>query len=185
MAKTPTGYDFAGWVTRNDIRVSDGSVIKHNAFVGNHGTRVPLVWNHNHDTPSNTIGHMELVNMSSGVYGYGFFNGNPQAKEAHESVLHGDINAMSIGANGIKRQGSDIVHGKIFEVSLVLAGANPGAHIDEIVRHGDSETTLYIHTDEILHSAESLPEDVGLTPTVKTRLRASMIKGQLRSSFLN
>lgn len=185
MAKTPTGYDFAGWVTRNDIHVSDGTIIKHNAFAGNDGTSVPLVWNHKHDTPGNTIGKITLVNMPSGVYGYGYFNGNQQAKDAREDILHGDINAMSIGAHGIKRDGPNIVHGRIFEVSLVLAPANPGAQIEEVVRHGDGETSLYIYTDEILHSAESLPEDVGPTPTVKSQLRASMIKGQLRSSFLN
>ena len=154
-------YDFAGWVTKNDIRCSDGVTIKHDAFKGNHGSRVPLVWNHDYNSPTNVLGHVELENHSKGVYGYGFFNETDEAKNAKEQIRHGDITSMSIGARKIKRQGSDVVHGSIYEVSLVLAGANPGAVIDTVVTHsedGDIESGI-IYPGTLLHSADDIIEN--------------------------
>ena len=116
----PKNYDFAGWVTKNDIRCSDGVTIKHDAFKSNDGQKVPLVWNHNYNEPGNVLGHVILHNNDKGVYGYGFFNDTEKGIEAKELVKHGDISSMSIGARKIKRSGSDVVHGLIYEVSLVL-----------------------------------------------------------------
>jgi len=163
MKDTP--YDFAGWVTKNDIKVSDGVIIKHNAFQGNDGSSVPLVWNHNHSSADNVLGNIELINHSEGVYGYGRFNDSPMATHAKELLTHGDINAMSIGANRIKRQGANVVHGNIFEVSLVLAGANPGATIEEVISHTDGESAAVIYTDELIHADDSeLSQNEGETP---------------------
>lgn len=149
-------YDFAGWVTKNDIVCSDGVVIKHNAFAINDGQKVPLVWNHDHSSPDNTLGHMILHNRDEGVYGYGYFNDTENGRGAKELLKHGDICAMSIGANKIKKQGNNVVHGRIFEVSLVLAGANPGAMIDEIVTHSDDNTSdAIIYNGLLIHSADS------------------------------
>lgn len=149
-------YDFAGWVTKNDIVCSDGVVIKHNAFAINDGQKVPLVWNHDHSSPDNTLGHMILHNRDEGVYGYGFFNDTENGRGAKELLKHGDICAMSIGANKIKKQGNNVVHGRIFEVSLVLAGANPGAMIDEIVTHSEDDTSeAIIYNGMLIHSADS------------------------------
>ena len=153
---TKPKYDFAGWVTKNDIRCSDGSIIQHDAFKGNDQMTVPLVWNHQHNDVQNTLGHIVLHNQPEGVYGYGSFNDTESGIHAKEMLKHGDINAMSIGARGIKRKGSTITHGKIFEVSLVLAGANPGATIDTIMMHADDDTEeAIIYTDQLIHSAES------------------------------
>lgn len=153
---TKPKYDFAGWVTKNDIRCSDGSIIQHDAFKGNDKMTVPLVWNHQHNDVQNTLGHIVLHNQPEGVYGYGSFNDTESGIHAKEMLKHGDINAMSIGARGIKRKGSTITHGKIFEVSLVLAGANPGATIDTIMMHADDDTEeAIIYTDQLIHSVES------------------------------
>lgn len=149
-------YDFAGWVTKNDIVCSDGVVIKHGAFAINDGQKVPLVWDHDHTTPDNVLGHMILHNKDQGVYGYGYFNDGEGASYAKNLLKHGDICAMSIGANKIKKQGNNVVHGRIFEVSLVLAGANPGAMIDEIVTHSDDNTSeAIIYNGMLIHSADS------------------------------
>lgn len=151
-------YDFAGWVTKNDLLCSDGVVIRHDAFKDNDGMQVPLVWDHDHDSPDNVLGHVILHNQPTGVYGYGYLNNTSQAKNAKESIEHGDISAMSIFANKIKRQGQNVVHGKILEVSLVLAGANPGAMIDSIVTHndeGDSESAI-IYTGNLIHAADDI-----------------------------
>lgn len=122
MDKHPK-YDFAGYVTRNDTRCTDGVIIRHGAFKDNNGQRVPLVWSHDHSTPENVIGHVILHHADDGVYGEGYFNDTPKAKSAKELVLHGDIWSMSIGANRIKRTPqNDVVHGNIYEVSLVIAG---------------------------------------------------------------
>ena len=149
------GYDFAGWVTKNDIRCADGVVIKHGAFKDNDQKQVPLVWNHNHSAPNNVLGHVLLHNMDGGVYGYGFFNDGSEAKDAKELISHGDINAMSIGANRIRKVGEDVVHGRIYEVSLVLSGANPGALIEDVIAHSeDGTSTAVIYTGRLIHSAE-------------------------------
>lgn len=157
----PKDYDFAGWVTKNDTLCSDGVVIKHDAFAGNDNGKVPLVWEHVHSDPTNVLGHVMLHNADKGVYGYGYFNDTDEAKHAKTLLEHGDISSMSIAANKIQKQGQDVVHGRIFEVSLVLAGANPGAMIEDVVTHGDtgdgSEAVIY--TGNLLHSADDIIDD--------------------------
>jgi HK97 family phage prohead protease len=152
-------YDFAGWVTKADIRCSDGVTIKHDAFKDNDGQKVPLVWNHNYNSPNNVLGHVLLQNQQGGVYGYGFFNDNEEGKQAKELVRNGDISAMSIGARKLKRNGSDITHGSIYEVSLVLAGANPGAMIETIMQHsedgGEEERALF-NPGTLIHSSDDI-----------------------------
>lgn len=156
-------YDFAGWVTKNDIRCSDGVTIKRDAFAHNDKAKVPLVWNHTgHQSPENVIGHVILHNKPQGVYGYGFFNNTPQAQLAKEDIEHGDISAMSIAANSIKKRGSDVIHGNIYEVSLVLAGANPGAMIDEIINHSDDPDNIdsaIIYTGNLVHAFDDVLDD--------------------------
>lgn len=156
-------YDFAGWVTKNDIRCSDGVTIKQDAFSGNDGTKVPLVWNHDYKTPSSVLGHMMLKNVNGGIYGYGYLNETENGIHAKEMIRAGDIVGLSIGARNIKRQGNNVVHGKIYEVSLVLSGANPGAMIDSVVTHSDDgvedEETAIIYPGSLLHSADDIVDD--------------------------
>ena len=158
MAK-PEKYDFSGWATRNDIRCSDGRTIRRGAFAEQDGTTVPLVWNHNHVDADNVLGHAILENRDQGVYAYCFFNNTKQGNNAKELVTHGDICSLSIFANQLKQNGGDVIHGAIREVSLVLAGANPGAKIENIMAHGDNseeEAIIYNDSDEInlAHSEE-------------------------------
>ena len=135
-------YDFSGYATKNDLRCADGRVIRHDAFKDNDGKVVPLVWQHVHDDPTNVLGHALLENRDDGVYAYGKFNNTPSGQHAKEMVQNGDISSMSIYANRLKQQGSDVIHGMIREVSLVLAGANPGAFIDNIsFAHADGSYT--------------------------------------------
>lgn len=155
-------YDFSGWATRNDILCSDGRTIRRNAFKHNDGKTVPLVWNHSHNDPSNVLGHALLENRDEGVYAYGFFNDTPQGKHAKELVQHGDIEALSIWANKLKQNGGDVLHGDIKELSLVLAGANIGAYIDTVIKHGEEcEEEAYIYTGEsiVLSHADDKKED--------------------------
>jgi HK97 family phage prohead protease len=150
-------YDFAGWVTKADIRCSDGVTIKHDAFKGNDGQQVPLVWNHDYNSPTNVLGHVLLQNDEQGVYGFGFFNETEEAKSAKELVKHGDISSMSIGARQLKRNGSDVVGGSIYEVSLVLAGANPGAMIETVMQHSaDAEEKIHVYPGTLIHSADDI-----------------------------
>ncbi|MCI6883094.1 MAG: HK97 family phage prohead protease [Lactobacillus johnsonii] len=158
MAK-PEKYDFSGWATRNDIRCSDGRTIRRGAFAEQDGATVPLVWNHNHVDADNVLGHAILENRDQGVYAYCFFNDTKQGNNAKELVTHGDICSLSIFANQLKQNGGDVIHGAIREVSLVLAGANPGAKIENIMAHGDNseeEAIIYNDSDEInlAHSEE-------------------------------
>ena len=158
MAK-PEKYHFSGWATRNDIRCSDGRTIRRGAFAEQDGTTVPLVWNHNHADADNVLGHAILENRDQGVYAYCFFNNTKQGNNAKELVTHGDICSLSIFANQLKQNGGDVIHGAIREVSLVLAGANPGAKIENIMAHGDNseeEAIIYNDSDEInlAHSEE-------------------------------
>lgn len=159
MDKHPK-YDFAGYVTRNDTRCTDGVIIRHGAFKDNNGQRVPLVWSHDHSTPENVIGHVILHHADDGVYGEGYFNDTPKAKSAKELVLHGDIWSMSIGANHIKRTPqNDVIHGNIYEVSLVIAGANPGAVITEVLQHSDNPNEgeiIIMETNNIVHKANDV-----------------------------
>lgn len=156
-------FDFSGWATKNDIRCTDGRTIKQNAFIGNDGTEVPLVWNHQHNDPSNVLGHARLENRKDGVYAYCTFNDSPSGRDAKEAVKHGDIKSLSIYANQLKQDGMDVVHGVIRELSLVMAGANSGAFIDFVVAHGDgSQDGVIVGYDEnivIYHSDED-DEDV-------------------------
>jgi HK97 family phage prohead protease len=157
-------YDFCGWATRNNIRCSDGRVIKQNAFIENDGKKVPLVWNHKHDDGFNVLGHALLENRAEGVYAYCTFNDTDQGRNAKALVDHGDVSALSIYANQLKQSGSDVIHGLIREVSLVLAGANPAAKIETVVVHSDddSDEEFYIiceYGDDLEHSDEDEEED--------------------------
>ena len=139
-------YDFSGWATRNDIECSDGRTIRRDAFIDNDGKTVPLVWSHRHDSPDKVLGHCLLKNMPEGVYTYGYFNDTQQGQTAKTIVMHGDIESLSIYANQLQQLGANVMHGQIREVSRVLAGANPGAYIDDVMLHGegtDSEAVIY------------------------------------------
>ena len=133
-------YDFSGWATKNNLKCSDGRTILKDAFKENDGQKVPLVWNHQHDDPDNVLGHALLENRDEGVYAYCAFNDTESGQQAKKLVEHGDVVSLSIYANKLKQQGGNVIHGAIREVSLVLAGANPGAFIDVVMSHGeDSE----------------------------------------------
>lgn len=173
-------YDFCGYVTKNDVRCADGRTIRHNAFLDNDGQVVPLVWQHQHDSPDNVIGKIYLENRDDGVYGYGSFNKTRKALDAKELVRHGDITSMSIYANRLQQQGGDVLHGLIREVSLVIAGANPYAVIDNpviahsgdydyneaIIRFGSDNSRVVIEhgeldleDEEFYHSDETEEEE--------------------------
>jgi HK97 family phage prohead protease/HK97 family phage major capsid protein len=142
-------YDFSGWATRNNLKCSDGRTILKDAFKHNDGQTVPLVWNHQHNDPLNVLGHALLENRDEGVYAYCKFNETESGKNTKLLVEHGDVSALSIYANQLKQQGPNVLHGAIREVSLVLAGANPGAFIDAVIRHGDvSDEEAIIYTGE-------------------------------------
>lgn len=154
--------DFGGWATRNDLKCSDGRVIRHDAFKENDGIKVPLVWNHQHNDPRNVLGHAWLENREDGVYTFGFFNDTESGEVAKALVKHGDIVALSIYANQLRQNGSDVVHGCICEVSLVHKGANPGAFIDSMLAHGEnSDETAIIYTGMplVLSHADTKQED--------------------------
>lgn len=145
-------YDFRGYATKNDLLCSDGRVIRRNAFKDDDGRTVPIVWNHQHNDPSNVLGHAILENCEDGVRVYGTFNNSESGKMAKMLVEHGDISALSIYANQLRQKGSDVLHGVIREVSLVLAGANPGAFIDQIIEHGEASSDhAIIYTDEDIY----------------------------------
>ena len=142
-------YDFSGWVTRNDILCTDGRTIRKDAFKHCDGNTVPLVWNHQHNDPENVLGKVLLQNRDEGVYGYASFNETRKAQTAKLAVMHGDMDSLSICANHLKQNGGDVLHGDIKEVSLVLAGANSGAHIEEVIRHGEiSEDEMVLYMGE-------------------------------------
>lgn len=148
--------DFSGYATKNNIRCSDGRTIMHNAFAEQDGDVVPLVWQHDHNSPDNVLGHALLENRDDGVYCYGVFNDTPTAKQAKELVSHGDINSLSIYANHLSQNGGNVEHGIIREVSLVLAGANPGAMIDNIaVQHSDGGVDE-LDDEAVIYSGEEL-----------------------------
>jgi len=134
MGKT---YDFSGWATKNDLLCTDGRIIRKDAFKVNNGTKVPLVWNHQHNSVKDVLGHAILENRNEGVYAYCSFNDSDAGEEAKKVVKHGDVVSLSIWANALEQQGSDVLHGVIREVSLVLAGANPGAFIESVLTHGE------------------------------------------------
>ena len=143
-------YDFSGWATRNNIKCSDGRTIMKDAFKQNDGQKVPLVWNHQHNDPSEILGHALLENRDDGVYAYCKFNDTESGQTAKSLVMNGDVDKLSIYANKLKSQMNNVVHGCIREVSLVLAGANPGAYIDSVIVHGegaDAEEEVVIYND--------------------------------------
>lgn len=152
-------FDFCGWATRNDLKCSDGRVIRRDAFKHNDGQQVPLVWSHQHSDVNDVLGHALLENRDEGVYAYCKFNDTESGRTAKLLVQHGDVNALSIYANQLQQQGPNVMHGNIRELSLVLAGANPGAFIESIIKHGEeSEEEGIIYTGEKLtlaHAEES------------------------------
>ena len=153
-------YDFCGWATRNDLKCSDGRIIRRDAFKHNDGMTVPLVWNHDHTDPYRVVGHALLENRDEGVYAYGKFNSTDLGKTAKIYVEHGDITQLSIYANQLKQQGPNVLHGAIKEVSLVLAGANPGAFIENVIKHGEeSDEEAYIFTGENISLYHSDDDD--------------------------
>lgn len=157
-------FNFTGWATRNDIQCSDGRIIRQDAFKHNDGEKVPLVWNHDHTDPYRVVGHAILENREEGVYAYGKFNDTELGKTAQVYVEHGDIDKLSIYANGLKQDGPNVMHGNIREVSLVLSGANPGAYIENVIAHGceiDEEAVIFTgekiaicHAEKEGHMAE-------------------------------
>ncbi len=155
-------FDFSGWATRNNLKCSDGRTILKDAFKHNNGQTVPLVWNHQHNDPLNVLGHALLENRDEGVYAYCKFNETESGKNAKLLVEHGDVSALSIYANQLKQQGSNVLHGAIRELSLVLAGANPGAFIDAVIRHGeesDEEAIIYTGENISMYHAEDKKEE--------------------------
>lgn len=156
-------FDFSGWATRNDLQCSDGRIIRRDAFKNNDGQKVPLVWNHQHNDPNEVLGHALLENRGEGVYAYCKFNDTESGRTAKMLVQHGDVSALSIYANKLRQNGSDVTHGIIREVSLVLAGANPGAFIDSIMKHDDSDDEeAIIYTGEnisLFHAEEEKKEE--------------------------
>lgn len=162
-------FDFSGWATRNDLKCSDGRTIRRDAFKDNNGQTVPLVWNHQHNDSMNVLGHALLENRDQGVYAYCTFNDTESGQNAKLLVEHGDVTALSIYANQLRQQGGNVLHGAIREVSLVLAGANPGAFIDSVLTHGeasDEEAIIYTgedislaHSDEPEKKKEDAKED--------------------------
>ena len=157
-----SSYDFCGWASRNDLKCSDGRTIRRDAFKDNDGQIVPLVWNHQHNEPTNVLGHALLLNRPEGMYTYGKFNDTETGQNAKILVMHGDVDKLSIYANKLKQNGGDVYHGNIREVSLVLAGANPGAYIETVMAHSDDandEEELVICCGETIDLQHSEPED--------------------------
>lgn len=155
------GYDFEGWATKNDMRCSDGLTIRKDAFRVNDGMRVPLVWNHQHNSVGDVLGHADLENRENGVWARCSFNDSPEGKGAKERVIHGDVKSLSIWANNLEKIGNDVLHGVIREVSLVLAGANPGAFIESVLSHGEpmdeDDDEGIIHTGEGIFISHAEP----------------------------
>ena len=162
-------FDFSGWATKVNLKCSDGRTIMKDAFKDNDGKSVPLVWNHQHNDPSNVLGHALLQNRDEGVYAYCTFNDSEAGKTGKLLVQHGDVCALSIWANQLKQNLNNVVHGNIREVSLVLAGANPGAFIDSIIMHGqesDEEAIIYTGEDIVLSHGDD-KEDKKVEETEK------------------
>lgn len=169
-------YDFCGWATKANLKCSDGRTIMKDAFKENDGKTVPLVWNHQHNDPDNVLGHALLENREDGVYAYCKFNDSEAGKTAKLLVKHGDVNALSIWANQLKQNMSNVIHGNIRELSLVLAGANPGAFIESVLSHGvESDKVAVIYTGENLvlehsdckESSVEEPSELGLEHSEK------------------
>lgn len=170
----PTKYDFSGWATRSNIQCSDGRIIANDAFKDNDGQKVPLVWSHNHNDPNYVLGHALLENRGDGVYAYCSFNSSENGQNAKLLVEHGDVESLSIYANQLTQDGSMVSHGNIREVSLVLAGANPGAYIENTMSHSgtaiDDEAIIHTADEEVIDPTpgefeeQEEPEDDQPTP---------------------
>ena len=155
-------FDFSGWATKANLKCSDGRTIMKDAFKHNDGQTVPLVWNHQHNDPNEVLGHALLENREEGVYAYCSLNDTETGKTAKLLVQHGDVVALSIYANQLKQNMNNVIHGNIREVSLVLAGANPGASIDSIIMHGEEsqeEAVIFTGEDIMLAHAEDETSD--------------------------
>lgn len=158
MLNTKKPFDFEGWATKNDLRCADGLVIRRGAFSVNDGKKVPMIWNHKHGSVGEVLGHAILEDRDEGVYAYGYFNDTPAGQHAKEAVKHGDVTSLSIWANNLQKSGRDVMHGVIRELSLVLAGANPGARIESVVSHGfsidedEDEAMIYTGDNIIIHA---------------------------------
>ena len=167
-------YDFSGWATRNNLKCSDGRTILKDAFKHNDGATVPLVWNHQHNSPDEVLGHAMLENRDEGVYAYCTFNDTEAGKTAKLLVQHGDVNALSIYANQLKEKMSHVIHGNIREVSLVLAGANPGAYIDSVIAHSDSdewEASIFTgETIELYHGDNNMEGEIKMDNNMNPEL---------------
>ena len=167
-------YDFSGWATRNNLKCSDGRTILKDAFKHNDGATVPLVWNHQHNSPDEVLGHAMLKNRDEGVYAYCTFNDTEAGKTAKLLVQHGDVNALSIYANQLKEKMSHVIHGNIREVSLVLAGANPGAYIDSVIAHSDSdewEAAIFTgETIELYHGDNNMEGEIKMDNNMNPEL---------------
>lgn len=160
-------YDFSGWATKANVKCFDGLTIAPNAFKECDGQVVPVVWNHDHSSPDNVLGHALLQNRKDGVYAYVKMNDSPSGQTAKACVDNGDIDAMSIYANGIQKAGKTVMHGMIKELSLVIAGCNPGALIDEVVKHSadgteEDSSEAFIYTDSGLSLKHGLDPDDNL-----------------------
>lgn len=167
MGISSNDYDFSGWATRANMKCSDGRTIMKDAFIDNDGVSVPLVWNHQHNDPFNVLGHALLKNMEEGVYTYCKFNDSESGKMGREMVRNGDVTQLSIYANQLKQQGGNVIHGAIREVSLVLAGANPGAYIDSVMCHSEgSDESGIIFTGEDIILAHSEDENTDADTTL-------------------
>lgn len=167
-------YDFSGWATKNNLKCADNLIIRKDAFKDDDGRKVPLVWNHQHRDPENVLGHAILENREEGVYAYGFLNDTPKGKAAKEALKHGDITELSIWANQLTKRGNDVLHGVIREVSMVLAGANPGASIDYVLEHSldedtdDGEAVIYSGENVSLYHADEEKETEEMANSEKT-----------------
>lgn len=169
-------FDFSGYATRNDLLCADGRVIRKNAFKDNDGATVPLVWNHDHTNPEAVLGHALLENRDDGVYAYCKFNDTDAGQQAKKLIMHGDVRSLSIYANKLKQIGRDVVHGAIRELSLVLAGANPGATVDFVMAHGDNDDAgFYANYDEsalvLYHSEEKKGDKEVAEETMETKTK--------------
>lgn len=167
-------YDFSGWATRNDLQCADGRIIKRDAFRHNDGKTVPLIWDHKRVGPENVLGHALLENREEGVYAYCSFNDTESGKNAKKIVQHGDVRSLSIFANQLKQSGPNVLHGAIRELSLVLAGANPGAFIDSVMEHGDVDESYPI---SYANGPYRRPDPPSPQPPLAFRFPVSFLRG--------
>ena len=175
-------YDFSGWCTKANLKCSDGRTIMQGAFKQNDGQTVPLVWNHQHNEPYNVLGHALLENRDDGVYAYCTFNETENGQLAKVLVQHGDIYAMSIYANQLKQQNGNVHHGIIREVSLVHAGANPGAFIENVIRHSDdNEEPIVVEDEGFIYTGEQISLYHADTTEDKTAQDLTMYKEMLEN----